>query len=31
MIANVEGKDDIKPQHNAEAVGYRSIDRSVWA
>jgi magnesium chelatase family protein len=30
-IADLEGSDDIKPQHNAEAVGYRSLDRSVWS
>jgi magnesium chelatase family protein len=30
-IADLEGYDDIKPQHIAEAVGYRSLDRSVWA
>ncbi len=30
-IADIEGNDDIKPQHIAEAVGYRSLDRSVWA
>ena len=30
-IADLEGQDDIKPQHIAEAVGYRSLDRSVWA
>jgi magnesium chelatase family protein len=29
-IADLEGHDDIKPQHIAEAVGYRSLDRSVW-
>ena len=30
-IADLEGQDDIRPQHIAEAVGYRSLDRSVWA
>ena len=29
-IADLEGQDEIKPQHIAEAVGYRSLDRSVW-
>ena len=29
-IADLEGCDEIKPQHIAEAVGYRSLDRSVW-
>jgi predicted ATPase with chaperone activity len=29
-IAYVEGCDEIKPQHIAEAVEYRSLDRSVW-
>ncbi len=29
-IAGLEGSDEIKPQHIAEAVGYRSLDRSVW-
>jgi hypothetical protein len=30
-IADLEGHDEIKPQYIAEAVGYRSLDRSVWA
>jgi magnesium chelatase family protein len=29
-IADLEEHDDIKSQHIAEAVGYRSLDRSVW-
>jgi magnesium chelatase family protein len=28
-IADLEGHDDIKPQHIAKAVGYRLLDRSV--
>ena len=30
-LADLEGSEEIKPQHVAEAVGYRSLDRSVWA
>src|SRR3954470_17851068 len=30
-MADLEGVDTIQPQHIAEAVGYRSLDRSVWA
>jgi magnesium chelatase family protein len=29
-IADLEGPDEIKPQHIAEAVCYRSLDRNVW-
>lgn len=30
-MADLEGSDDIQPNNVAEAVGYRSLDRSVWA
>ncbi len=30
-MADLEGTDEIQPHHVAEAVGYRSLDRSVWA
>ncbi len=29
-IVDLEGKDEIFPQHIAEAIGYRSLDRSWW-
>jgi magnesium chelatase family protein len=29
-MADLEGADAIQPQHIAEAVGYRSLDRNVW-
>jgi magnesium chelatase family protein len=29
-MADLEGTDDIQGHHVAEAVGYRSLDRSVW-
>lgn len=30
-LADLEGTDAIEPNQVAEAVGYRSLDRSVWA
>ncbi|MGE3821686.1 MAG: YifB family Mg chelatase-like AAA ATPase [Isosphaeraceae bacterium] len=30
-MADLEGTDAIEPHHIAEAVGYRTLDRSVWA
>ena len=30
-MGDLDGSDEIKPQHIAEAVGYRALDRSVWA
>jgi len=30
-IADLEGHHVMKPQHIAEALGYRSPDRSVWS
>ena len=29
-IGDLECCDEIQPRHIAEAVGYRSLDRSVW-
>ena len=30
-IADLEGGDRIKAQHVVEAIGYRSLDRKLWA
>jgi magnesium chelatase family protein len=30
-IADLEGEDEIRSPHVAEAVGYRSLDRTYWA
>ena len=30
-IADLDGADEIRPLHVAEAVGYRSLDRTYWA
>ena len=29
-IADLEGKEDIEPQHITEAIGFRSLDRETW-
>jgi magnesium chelatase family protein len=30
-IADLEGDDDIRPEHLSEAINCRSLDRKLWA
>lgn len=30
-VADLGGSDEVRPAHVAEAVGYRSLDRTFWA
>ena len=30
-IADLDGSDSVRPQHLAEAIGYRTLDRGDWA
>jgi len=30
-MADLDGSESIQPQNIAEAVGFRSLDRGVWA
>jgi magnesium chelatase family protein len=30
-VADLEGSADIRPGHLVEAIGYRSLDRKLWA
>jgi magnesium chelatase family protein len=30
-IADLEGSADLRPAHVVEAIGYRSLDRKLWA
>jgi magnesium chelatase family protein len=30
-IANLEGSAEVRPGHVSEAIGYRSLDRKLWA
>ena len=30
-IADLDGSDNIKQMHVSESIGYRSLDRKLWA
>jgi predicted ATPase with chaperone activity len=30
-VADLEGEPDLRPAHVVEAIGYRSLDRKLWA
>jgi magnesium chelatase family protein len=30
-VADLEGSDEVRPEHVVEAIGFRSMDRKLWA